>query len=281
MVYCPKAIMNSISSGPLNHAPNANDRHHHQVLVRFPSLPPSNSNPTDSEGTEEHHAPAAAAADGGLTSSVSSGKSSSTSSSSSTAAAASDVMGPSCSTKKRKASTTTANDNDATQHPEGKQPRKLKLPVVPNLIGLSDPSTKMKLYLNELVSFVKVQKEIGQKRDEDGQHHGSGEVKEEGGKKRRVAKLDQQDDGEELTAVTSSTASEQVYVIDEKAMSSKEPIETIMRWMDSFQDDEMIQVSVGGGKLILCTHQMHYLKHMFISNFILFIYSLSYLLCRI
>ncbi len=251
--------MNSISSSPLNHAPNANDRHHHQVLVRFPSLPPSNSNPTDSEGTEEHHAPAAAAADGGLTSSVSSGKSSSswTSSSSSTAAAAaSDVMDgdyrPSCSTKKRKASTTAANNNDATQHlPEGQQPRKLKLPVVPDLIGLSDPSAKMKLYLNELVSFVKVQKEIEQKRDEDGQQHGSGEVKEEGGKKRRISKLDQQDDdGEELTAVTSSTSSEQVYVIDEKAMSSKEPIETVMKWMDSFQDDEMIQVSVG---VNLCT----------------------------
>jgi len=105
----------------------------------------------------------------------------------------------------------------------------------------------MKLYLNELVSFVKVQKEIGQKRDEDGQQHGSGEVKEEGGKKRRVAKLDHQDDGEELTAVTSSTSSEQVYVIDEKAMSSKEPIETVMHWMDSFQDDEMIQVSVDVG----------------------------------
>ena len=249
MVYCPDAIMNSISSSrPLNnHAPNANDRHHHQVLVRFPSLPPSNSNPTDSEGTEEHHAPAAAATDGGLTSSVCSGKSSSTSSSS-TAAAASDVMGPSCSTKKRKASTAAANNNDATQHlPEGQQPRKLKLPVVPNLIGLSDPSAKMKLYLNELVSFVKVQKEIEQKRDEDRQNHGSGEVKEEGGKKRRVAKLEHQDYGEELTAVTSSTASEQVYVIDEKAMSSKEPIETVMHWMDSFQDDEMIQVSVDMG----------------------------------
>lgn len=242
--------MNSISSNPLNHAPNANDRHHHQVLVRFPSLPPSTSNPTDSDGTEEH-APAAAAADGGLTSSVSSGKStsSSTSSSSSTAAAASDGMDgdsrPTCSTKKRKASAT-ADNNDATQHlPEGQQPRKLKLPVVPDLIGLSDPSAKMKLYLNELVSFVKVQKEIEQKRDEDGQHGSGGEVKEEGGKKRRVSKLDQQDDGgEELTAVTSSTSSEQLIVIDEKDMSSKEPIETVVQWMDTFQDDEMIQVSV-------------------------------------
>ena len=185
------------------------------------------------------------------TSSASTSSSSSTSLSSSTAAAASDVMDgdyrPSCSTKKRKASTAAANNNDATQYPVGQQPRKLKLPVVPDLIGLSDPSTKMKLYLNELVSFVKVQKEIEQKRDEDGQQHGSGEVKEEGGKKRRISKLDQQDDGEEMTAVTSSTSSEQVYVIDEKAVSSKEPIETVMHWMDSFQDDEMIQVSVDVG----------------------------------
>lgn len=262
-------------------ADNNNDEHHHQVLVQFPSLddndPQQNHNnpPTDSseEGTVEEGA--AASSSSAASSSTSSGvgheegvsQSSSASSEESSvdataaatqrqAATADDGCSVNNNDNKRKklstssASTTTASSSFAATATTSSpcEERRKQLPPIPDLVDESDPASIIKTYLNDLVALLReAEGENGHKTH-----------------KRRKVELQprQEDDGgvEEkkqpasatatMTASTkgltnskpSSTSSSSQEEEEEKEKSSKEPIDTIMHWMDSFQDDETIQL---------------------------------------
>ena len=207
--YCPQAIMESIISRSPNHnnsnnhhdAANPNNVPQDNVLVPFPSLHLNNP-PTDS--SEDGTAASASAGDGATASS---------------SLAASSTDGHQ----------NNGNDGGRQHHPSSSsEEHSTKVtsqpPIIPNLVGTSDPSFRIKTYLNELVAYSK---EGGVK------HSGGGD--EEDCRKKKKRKLDQQ-----------PSPSSQQQQQEEPALSSNEnhrPIDAIMHWMDSFQDDEAIQVS--------------------------------------
>jgi len=264
MVYCPRSIMESISSS--NHpnaaaaaaaAANEDDNehhHHHQVVVPFPSLNPNP--PTDSEeGTVEEEATAAAASstdDGhGDDEGASAGESSSSvddqreeEDDSLNTNEKKRSMSSSSSSSCSSSSTTTCEEHGGA----------CCCPPIPNLVGASDPSSIMKTYLNELVAYLKVQKEQQLTNNNEGGENWNTRNNNSGDKKKKRRKLEQQQllrDGEKMPPASSSASSstaasncskQSSTMSYQEEKSSKEPIDTIMHWMDSFQDDETIQL---------------------------------------
>ena len=207
--------MESISRSPNHNSSNSNHQYdaanpnnvpQDNVLVPFPSLHLNNP-PTDSseEGTVEETPAASASGDGATASS-------------SLAASSSDGHHDN------------DNNNDGhRQHPsssssEEHSTKVTSQPPIPNLVGTSDPSFRIKTYLNELVAYSK---EGGVK------HSGGGD--EEDCRKKKKRKLEQQPSSQQQQQEEPASSSTNNH--------SSEPIDTIMHWMDSFQDNETIQVS--------------------------------------
>ena len=274
--YCPHIITAQILS---NHSdPNAaadddgstanNNNNNNNVLVPFPSLPPSQQHPTDSsQGNNDSSASSSSSmsmegdADDEDDLSSSSCCSSSLeegddvptakSNNKSTAAANGDEKGLSkeCSSSTfSKEHTTTAMN---IKHGQKSDNNNKLLPTIPSLIGLSDPMSTMKTYLNELVAVMKREKAHDEKMMNKTTLNYSAGC---GVKRRRLENKDssnnvdgtkEEDDDDGSNNVDGSSKSKEensVSYQDEKL--AKEPIDTIMHWMDSFQDDESIQVSI-------------------------------------
>jgi len=225
------------------------------VVVPFPSLNPNP--PTDSEeGTVEEEATAAAASstdDGhGDDEGASAGESSSADDQreeeddSLNTNEKKRSMSSSSSSCCSSSSTTTCEEHGGA----------CCCPPIPNLVGASDPSSIMKTYLNELVAYLKVQKEQQLTNNNEGGENWNTRNNNSGDKKKKRRKLEQQQlllrDGEKMPPASSSSSSSTVASNSSKQSStmssyqeeksSKEPIDTIMHWMDSFQDDETIQL---------------------------------------
>ncbi|KAK1733701.1 hypothetical protein QTG54_015556 [Skeletonema marinoi] len=255
MVYCPRSIMEGISSS--NHpsaaaAAAAANEDDGGVVVPFPSLNPNP--PTDSEeGTVEEEATAAAAAsstdDGhGDDEGASAGESSSS------VDDQREEEDDSLNTNEKKRSMSSSSSSSCSSSTTTCEEHggACCCPPIPNLVGASDPSSIMKTYLNELVAYLKVQKEQHLTNNNEGGENWNTRNNNSGDKKKKRRKLEQQQlllrDGEKMSPASSSStaasnSSKQSSTMSyQEEKSSKEPIDTIMHWMDSFQDDETIQL---------------------------------------
>mmetsp|Transcript_20400 Transcript_20400/g.30256 ORF Transcript_20400/g.30256 Transcript_20400/m.30256 type:complete len:640 (-) Transcript_20400:108-2027(-) len=250
MVYCPRSIMESISSPNHPNAAAAADEHHHQVVVPFPSLNPNP--PTDSEeGTVEEEATAAAASSTDDGHGDDEGGSAGESSSSIDDQREEEEDSLNTNEKKRSMSSSSSSCSSSSTTCE-EHGGACCCPPIPNLVGASDPSSIMKTYLNELVAYLKVQKEqhLTNNNNEGGENWNT-RNNNSGDKKKKRRKLEQQQllrDGEKMppasssSTATSNSSKQSSTMSYQEEKSSKEPIDTIMHWMDSFQDDETIQL---------------------------------------
>jgi len=257
--------MEDISSSPTNRL-NAPAR---AAVVPFPSLHPPNP-PTDSseEGTAGTAGGASSGTEDGHDDDDEEGEHHSTSSSleesSSSSTIDDDQQQHQLSNKNQEnddkkhssSDTTTSSTPPCQQHPPTTTTQQQQqLPPIPNLIGISDPSYTIKSYLNDLVTCLK--KGDGEKKNGSSGRSNWNDVDNKGKNKRR--KLDQSvgEEGEKLSASSMATSnntnsnsntttnnekSNSTNMSHQEEKSSREPIDTIMHWMDSFQDDETIQL---------------------------------------
>mmetsp|Transcript_3117 Transcript_3117/g.5263 ORF Transcript_3117/g.5263 Transcript_3117/m.5263 type:complete len:649 (+) Transcript_3117:268-2214(+) len=245
VVYCAQAIMESISRGPNAAAANQDDddRHHPPApIVPFPLLNHPNNPPTDSseEGTVEETT--AAGCDGDATASSSSvdhdqqpanNDLNSSSNSSSSSVEKQRAMSSSASSSSSSSSTLTTSSSSSS---EGHSTTVVVLPpIIPNLVGATDPSLRMKTYLNELVAYLK---EAGESNSTN--NSGYEEEEEEDCRKKKKRKKLEQPPSSSQSQLERSASSTNTNTSSNN--NKAQPIDTIMHWMDSFQDDETIQL---------------------------------------
>jgi len=237
--------MESISRGPNAAAANQDDddRHHPPApIVPFPLLNHPNNPPTDSseEGTVEETT--AAGCDGDATASSSSvdhdqqpanNDLNSSSNSSSSSVEKQRAMSSSASSSSSSSSTLTTSSSSSS---EGHSTTVVVLPpIIPNLVGATDPSLRMKTYLNELVAYLK---EAGESNSTN--NSGYEEEEEEDCRKKKKRKKLEQPPSSSQSQLERSASSTNTNTSSNN--NKAQPIDTIMHWMDSFQDDETIQL---------------------------------------
>lgn len=245
VVYCAQAIMESISRGPNAAAANQDDddRHHPPApIVPFPLLNHPNNPPTDSseEGTVEETT--AAGCDGDATASSSSvdhdqqpanNDLNSSSNSNSSSVEKQRAMSSSASSSSSSSSTLTTTSSSSSE--EHSTTVVALPPIIPNLVGATDPSLRMKTYLNELVAYLK---EAGESNSTN--NSGYEEEEEEDCRKKKKRKKLEQPPSSSQSQLERSASSTNTNTSSNN--NKAQPIDTIMHWMDSFQDDETIQL---------------------------------------